>query len=86
MADLERLTEFLAGSDLQAASDTAKIIFEAIGILGRHPQIGRPGEDDFRELVISRGATGYVALYGYDEADDAVMVYAIRHQREAGYD
>ena len=37
------------------------------------------------ELVISRGKTGYVALYRYDEARDIVFVLALRHQREAGF-
>ena len=85
LAHLERLTEFLIGTDPDAAAQTANIVIEAIEVLHRHPEIGRPGEDDFRELVISRGRTGYVALYSYDERDDAVLVHAIRHQREAGY-
>jgi plasmid stabilization system protein ParE len=38
-----------------------------------------------RELVISRGRTGYVALYSFEEDRDAVLILAIRHQREAGY-
>jgi plasmid stabilization system protein ParE len=38
-----------------------------------------------RELVISRGRTGYLALYDYEEKSDAVLILAIRHQREAGY-
>jgi len=38
-----------------------------------------------RELVISRGCTGYVALYRFEEDQDAVLILAIRHQREAGY-
>ena len=85
LAHLDRLAEFLTGSDPDAAADTAKIVVEAVDILHRHPQVGRPGEDDFRELIISRGRTGYVALYIYDERDDTVVVHAIRHQREAGY-
>jgi plasmid stabilization system protein ParE len=82
---LERLTEFLAETVPDAAADTAKIVVEAIDILHRHPEIGRPGEDDYRELIISRGRTGYIALYVYDEHDDMVVVHAIGHQREAGY-
>ena len=85
LAHLERLTEFLTGTDPDAAADTAKIVVDAIEVLHRHPEIGRPGEGDFRELIISRGRTGYVALYSYDERDDTVVVHAIRHQREAGY-
>lgn len=37
-----------------------------------------------RELVISRGKTGYIALYRYDEIRDVARVLAIRHQRELG--
>ena len=35
--------------------------------------------------MISRGRTGYVALFSFEEAHDAVLILAIRHQREAGY-
>jgi plasmid stabilization system protein ParE len=50
-----------------------------------HPLIGRPVADDIRELIISRGKTGYVAQYGFDDAYDTVLILAIRHQREAGF-
>jgi plasmid stabilization system protein ParE len=36
-------------------------------------------------LVISRGRTGYLAMYEYDEAADLVIVLAVRHQREQDY-
>jgi plasmid stabilization system protein ParE len=38
-----------------------------------------------RELVISHGESGYVALYEHAPAEDLVRIVAIRHQREAGY-
>ena len=85
LADLLRLTEFLLESDPAVAAATADLIEEAIMLLRRHPLIGRPAEHGLRELVISRGRTGYVALYDYEDADDAVPILAIRHQREAGY-
>jgi plasmid stabilization system protein ParE len=53
--------------------------------LEQHPEIGRLVQHNFRELIISRGKTGYVALYEYDKDSDVVLVLAIRHQREAGY-
>ncbi len=62
------------------------LIAEAVHILANHPFIGRPAENGLRELVISRGRSGYVALYSYEEPDDTVLVLAIRHQREAGYE
>ena len=38
-----------------------------------------------RELVITYGASGYLALYRYDSKPDVVRILRIRHQREAGY-
>jgi addiction module RelE/StbE family toxin len=85
LSDLERLTDFLHASDPAAAEVTAGLIAEAVQILKNHPLIGRPAEGGFRELVISRGRSGYLALYSFEEAADTVLVLAIRHQREAGY-
>jgi plasmid stabilization system protein ParE len=85
LEDIERLAAFLADSDPPAAAETKSLIESAIDILASHPLIGRSLEPGLRELVISRGHTGYVALYHYDEAGDRVLVLAIRHQREAGY-
>ena len=84
-ADLERLADFLAEIDPVFALETVVTIQDAVAILERHPLIGRPCEHGLRELVISRGRTGYVALYDFLEADNAVLVLAIRHQREAGF-
>ena len=36
-----------------------------------------------RELVISRGKTGYVALYRFFPLTETVLVLAIRHQHES---
>ena len=55
-------------------------------MLERHPMIGRPVEMGMRELVISRGRTGYVALYDYLEPIDTLVILAVRHQREAGFE
>lgn len=85
LADLERLTDFLIETDPPAALETVALIEEAVNLLGRHPLIGRPVEQDLRELLISRGRTGYVALYSLEEKQDAILILAIRHQREAGY-
>ena len=86
LADLERLTDFLIESDPAAAAETVGLIEEAVELLVRHPLIGRPVEYGLRELVISRGLTGYLALYSFEEEQDAVLILAIRHQREAGYE
>jgi addiction module RelE/StbE family toxin len=85
LADLERLCDFLAESDPHAAVRTIDLIVDAVAILEQHPLMGRPAEADLRELVISRGKSGYLALYRYDGERDRVLVLAIRHQREEGY-
>lgn len=85
LLDLEKLIDFLLEIDPLAAAETADLIQEAVAVLKRHPLIGRQVETDLRELVISRGKTGYVALYSYEPDQDAVLILAIRHQREAGY-
>ncbi len=83
--DIARLTEFLADSDFVAAAITAELVEEALGILIRHPEIGRRIGKELRELVISRGRSGYLALYHFDPHVDEALVLAIRHQRESGY-
>ena len=83
--DLDRLCEFLAESDIVAANETSLLITEAVNVLADHPLIGRLAHKGLRELVISRGRSGYVALYRYNAREDMILVGAIRHQREAGF-
>ena len=83
--DLNRLTDFLIDVDIKAASETVHLIEEAVSILSHHPFVGRLIQEPIRELVISRGATGYVALYSVEEDKNIVLILAIRHQREAGF-
>lgn len=83
LADLDRLFDFIAEQDPFAASRAAERIAEAVSVLENHPFIGRPIRGDLRELVISHGRSGYVALYRV--RTDTVIVLAIRHQREAGF-
>ena len=85
LRDLERLGDFLLETDPQAAQDTAVVILEALEILVRHPEIGRKVHFGQRELVISRGRTGYLALYRFLPHIDRILILALRHQREAGY-
>ena len=82
VADMERLTEFLMESDPCSAAETGSVLMRGLAILKDHPLIGRKVEESLRELVISRGHTGYLALYDYDVARDTAVVLAIRHQRE----
>ena len=83
--DLDRIIEFLLARSPDAAGAALDQIQAAIAILAVHPQIGRRTDQVRRELVITYGATGYLALYRYDARPDIARVLRIRHQREAGY-
>ncbi len=83
--DLEQLADFLLDRMPEEAVRTVDLVVDALHIPEQHPRIGRPIELGLRELVISRGRTGYLALYEYDESSDLVIVLAIRHQREQDY-
>lgn len=84
--DVVRLVEFLIEFDVDVALATFSIIEEGVSVLKNHPEIGRPTESDsLRELVISRGRTGYVALYEFDELRELVIVLKVKHQREDDY-
>lgn len=87
--DLMRLADFLVEHNFQAALETTDLIVEALGLLQRHPRVGRRVATstvaNLRELVIQRGRSGYVALYRVDGDDQTAEILAIRHQRESGY-
>jgi len=84
-ADLDRVFDFLVQHDSTLADTAAALIVDAITVLERHPNIGRPTRGDLRELVISHGRTGYVALYRVTRQGGQVEILALRHQREAGF-
>ena len=65
-----------------AGAEAFRSGFEA---LAAHPLVGRRVEEDLRELVVSYGASGYIALYRFIVRRDEVRVLALRHQREIGY-
>jgi plasmid stabilization system protein ParE len=83
--DLLRIEQVLAADDPTLAANTLGLIRSAINALAERPQLGRGAEDGLRELAISRGRTGYVALYRHLEFDDTALILAVRHRREAGY-
>ena len=84
--DLQRLRAFLQPKNPLAAKRAGDTIMKAMQILGQQPQIGRPVDglpEMFREWLINFGDSGYVARYRYD--GDAVVILAVRHQKEVGY-
>ena len=84
LTDIERLADFLLEYDPRGAIYTASILMHAVAMLSQNPLVGRIVEQGMRELVISRGKSGYVALYRFDARTDRVYILAVRHQRELG--
>jgi plasmid stabilization system protein ParE len=84
---LERCREFLTSKNKAVAVRAGQAIAQQFTLLETNPDIGRPYLDSpmLRELLISFGDSGYVALYRYEATEDVVHVLAFRHQREAGY-
>jgi plasmid stabilization system protein ParE len=81
-ADFDRIFDFLFERAPEYAAVRIEAIVEALDILETSPLIGRPVAFGQRELIISTGASGYLALYRYDPAQDTVFVLAVRSQRE----
>ncbi len=87
--DLLRLFDFLLQFDLDVALRARQAIEDSLQLLEQFPFTCRKAANGahgprLRELVISFGATGYVALFEIDNAT-TVTVLAIRHQREEDF-
>ena len=82
---IERAFQFLRDRNPDAAPDAVTAIQSAVDHLAAHPLVGGRLEGELRELVISHGQTGYVALYRFVISRKEVRILAIRHQRELGF-
>ena len=83
--DFDRIFDFLFEHAPEYATLRIEAIISAIDVLASSPMIGRPVSEGQRELIISTGASGYLALYRYDPVADTIYVLAVRSQRERGY-
>jgi plasmid stabilization system protein ParE len=84
---LERCRRFLLEKDVQVTRRAAQVIEQQLLRLETDPHIGRPLAEspELRELIITFGEAGYVALYRFAPHEQAIYVLAFRHQKEAGY-
>lgn len=92
-ADLDRLFDFILerekardGGDLTLPEQALAALRAGIATLMTSPFTCRKvGQNPFlRELIISFGRSGYVALYEIEDASNVVVV-AVRHQLEDDY-
>ncbi len=85
--DLLRLYEFLLEKDVTLAERALDAIKAGIELLQFSPYSCRKvlaNNPFLRELIISFGSAGYVALFEI-EPDNIVTLIAFRHQREDDY-
>ena len=85
LGHIERAFQYLRDKNAEAALSAVTAIQSAVDNLAAHPLVGRRLEGNLRELNISYGHSGYVALYRFVISIDEVRILAIRHQREVGY-
>ncbi|NUZ09114.1 type II toxin-antitoxin system RelE/ParE family toxin [Piscinibacter koreensis] len=92
-ADLERLFDFLLerelardGGDLTLAEQAVAAVRSGMMTLRSSPFTCRKvGSSAFlRELIVSFGHSGYVALFEIQNADE-IAILAVRHQLEDDY-
>lgn len=85
--DLLRLYGFMLEQDAASARRALGAIDKGLDLLRSFPFTCRkadPGNPFLRELLITFGASGYVALYEIEEGR-VVTILAVRHQREDDY-
>ncbi len=85
--DLNRLYAFLLKQNKQSAEHALEAIKKAVELLKTFPFTCRKAQLDnpfLRELVISFGKNGYIALFDIEEGQ-TVTILAVRHQREDDY-
>ena len=83
--DFDRIFDHLAQYQVEIPTLRIREIIEAFNVLEYNPMIGRPSNNDKRELVIGHRSHSYVALYRYVVEVDTVFILAVRSQQEAGY-
>jgi plasmid stabilization system protein ParE len=85
--DLKRLYRFLLDHDVDTARHALESIVKSVEMLRAFPFTCRKADADnpfLRELLISFGASGYLALFEIED-DKNVVILAVRHQREDDY-
>lgn len=84
---MQRLFDFLAERDVKAARRARSAIAKGLDFLRTVPFSCRkasPEHPFLRELIISFGENGYVALFEIED-NQTVTVLAVRHQREEDF-
>jgi plasmid stabilization system protein ParE len=81
--DVERLRDFLAPINPEAAQRALAAIWSAIERLQEFPAMGTPTADaDIRQIVIHFGSSGYIVRYARLPDSGDILITRIWHGRE----
>ena len=86
LRDVQRLYRFLVVKNPDAARRAVKAIRQGVKVLEQQPKVGRPVEEmdnEYRDWIIDFGDSGYVVRYRIDS--ELVVILAVRHQKEVGW-
>jgi len=86
LGDLVRLQEFLQPKSPRAARAATDAILAGLDRAQQFPESGRPVDDlpaEYREVVVPFSSSGYLIRYRLEGG--GIVVVAVRHMREAGY-
>jgi plasmid stabilization system protein ParE len=83
VADLERLSTFLADKSPASAKRAVAVITEAVQSLDLSPDRGRTtGVAEARELIVPFGRSAYVIRYAHLPQTQEIVIVRIWHGRE----
>lgn len=84
--DLDRLRNFIKSENPRAAQHAAKRIVEGVNILQEKPEAGVPVDNlmDYRDLMLTFGASEYVIRYRREKVNRVVIV-RVSHSKEEGF-
>jgi plasmid stabilization system protein ParE len=92
IARLQEIEEYYLEFGREISNQALAAIFSSLDRVAKFPLTGRPQlaypdvkERELREVSIAFGKSGFIALYRIDQAQENVVILAIRHQRESGY-
>jgi plasmid stabilization system protein ParE len=80
LADIERLSDFLAAVNPNAAERATETLETALRSLAQFPSRGPVDVDGVRRSTVPFGGSGYVIQYRFDKRE--VVVARIHHMRE----
>ena len=79
------IEQFVAAAGPERQAPRIAALRSALALLASHPLAGSVVERGLRQLVISHGSSGALALYRFAVADDEVRVLARAGPRDLDY-